>query len=641
MRDVVLCLSRFDCVAGRQYRGPAPDPSLPRKVPIHSRCADPLTFFSLRRPTLGHLLLAVLSLLALSQVAVGYVLYWRLESQLEADLARRLVHVSTLISLSVDAALVAQFRSGDEVLPAHILVRQRLRLQAEGAGVSRAYVLDPNSRTLVDTEDALPGTIRHRLWMHRAEFDQALAGTPVATRLYSDEDGRLRLSAFAPVRDRSGRVAIVVGVDAPPAFFAPLAALRREMLMLGAAGVLLVGVGGTLVIRQVEARLRRLRSTVTRATTGDPRLATQRHGKDQIGALGRDLDDLVATLVATREHQEAVLGSVDVGLVTSDAEGHLTLANPRARDLLGQDESALVGRRLEELLAGEEKVATFVRAAAAADGPVNAELPWEGGLAAGGRVLAANASRLVQDGRTKGLVLSLIDVTELRRAERRARENERLAALGGMAGGLLHELGNPLAGLTIYLDLLRSVAPDGEARDILDRAIREGTRLQEFLEDFRVFAGLSGLRRGPVDLATLATSAAEPLAWPTEIERRVEASGSVDGDGRLLAHAIRNLLRNALEALPGGGHITIELSCSDSEARVVVTDDGAGLTSDQIERVLEPFHTTKPHGSGLGLLIARRVVELHGGRLEARSRPGCGAAFTLRWPASRASAQSQ
>ena len=127
----------------------------------------------------------------------------------------------------------------------------------------------------------------------------------------------MRLSAFAPVRDRAGKVVVVVGVDAPPAFFAPLASLRRQMLLLGAAGVALVGLGGTLVIRQVEARLRRLRTSVTRAMSGDPRLVTRRHGSDQIGALGQDLDEVIATLVTTRENHEAVLGSVDVGLVTA------------------------------------------------------------------------------------------------------------------------------------------------------------------------------------------------------------------------------------------------------------------------------------------------------------------------------------
>lgn len=586
---------------------------------------------SLRRPTLGLLLLVVLSLVGVSQLTVGFLLYQRIESQLEADLAKRLVHVATLLTLSVDAPLVAQFREGDEDLPAYALVRERLRRQAEAAGVSRAYVFDATLRTLVDTEAARPGAVRHGLAIHEAEVNRALSGMPAATRLYADEGDRLRLTALAPVRDRTGRVTVLVGVDAPPAFFSPLAVLRREMLLLGGAGILLAGLGGALVIRQVSARLARLRASVTRVTQGGS--GSARDLADPIGALGRDLDELLGALVATREYQEAVLGSVDVGLVTCDGDERITLANPRSRALLGKDPSPLVGRHLSDLVAGEEALSTFVRWAQSSPIPVSAELPWCGGLAAGGKVLAASASRLVLDGKPSGLVLSLLDVTGLRGAERRARENERLAALGGMAGGLLHELGNPLAGLTIYLDLLRAETPGGEARDLLERSIREGERLQEFLEDFRVFAGLSPLRRGAVDLAGLAELATRPLAWPSGVLRQVEAEGHVEGDGRLLAHAVRNLLRNAIEALPEGGQVRLRITCDEAEARATVTDDGAGLTTEEIARAMEPFHTTKPHGSGLGLMIARRVAELHGGSLEARSRPGEGSAFTLRWKA--------
>jgi signal transduction histidine kinase len=581
----------------------------------------------------------VLSLTALSQLAVGLLLYRRLESQLEADLARRLVHVSTLLGYSVDAALVVQFREGDEGLPAYQLVRRRLSAQAEAAGVSRAYVFDARSQTLVDTEDQRPGRVRHRLLAHRAELAQAFAGNAVATRLYADEEDRLRLSAFAPLRDRDRRVTAVVGVDAPPAFFAALAAVRREMALLGLAGIGLVALAGTLIVRQVGARLGRLREMVTGAKGGDPRPAGQPHGADQIGALGRDLEQLVGAMVASREYQAAVLGSVDVGLLTCGADDRVTLANARLHQLLALGDDALIGRAVQDLLAGEPALAVFARAAAHAEAPLRAELPLRGGPVAGGRLLAASASRLVEGGRPSGLVLSLLDVTELRQAERRARENERLAALGGMAGGLLHELGNPLAALTMYLDLLSPLTPAGEPRELLDRAIREDARLREFLEDFRVFAGLAALRVETVELLQLVQLAAEPLAWPPEIARAVRASGSARGDRRLLAHAVRNLLRNALEALPRGGCVRLALACEGGEARVVVSDDGPGLTSEQLEKILEPFHTTKPHGSGLGLLIARRVAELHGGRLEAGAAAGSGATFTLRWPLARPAAE--
>lgn len=588
----------------------------------------------LRRATLRHLLFVVLALTAASQALVGWWLYGRLQAQLEADLSRRLVHVASLLALSVDAPLVAQFRAGDESLPAYDVVRRRLAVQAEAAGITGAYALDAHDRTLVGT-DAVekPGRTRHALLVHRAELSRARAGEAAATRLYAAEDGELRLSAFAPLRDRQGVVRAVIGVDAPPQFFEALAVVRREMLVLGILGLGVVAFAGILVVRQVDARLARLQRAASGAAGGAVSAAGGAPA-DPIGALGQELDRLIASLVASRDHHAAVLGSVDVALLTADGEGRVTLANPAAGTLLGRAPSELLGRTLDELFAGEDAVQALVGSAMGGEA-AGAELPFHGGLAGGGRVLAARASRLLpRTGTPAGLVLSLLDVSEQRRAEGRSRENERLAALGGMAGGLLHELGNPLAALTMYLDLLRPLLPEGEGRDLIERAAREDVRLQEFLQDFRVFAGLGRLRPETVDLRTVAAAAAEPMPWPAGIERTIHGEGTGVGDPRLLAHAVRNLLRNAVEAMPGGGGIDIEVAADDAEARITVRDDGPGLGPGSLDDALAPFHTTKPHGTGLGLLIARRVAELHGGALEAQSPPGAGARFTLRWPGS-------
>lgn len=588
----------------------------------------------LRRATLRHLLFVVLALTALSQAAVGLLLYRRVQAQLEADLARRLEHVATLLALSIDAPLVAQFREGDEGLPAYDVVRRRLAAQAAAAGVTRAYVVDAELRTLVGTDDGdAPGRTRHALLAHRAAIERARGGAPAATRLYADDAGAQRLSALAPLRDRSGAVVALVGVDAPPAFFAALGVVRREALVLGLAALGVVALASLLVLRQVDARLARLRRVASGGAAGE-RASDQ--ARDAIGALGRDLDALIASVVESRDAQQAVLGSVDVALLTCDRDGRIALANPAAAALFG---GPLVGRPLAEVLAGEDALAAF-------GGPhadVSGEAAFRGGLAGGGRVLAVRRSPLVAAGRPAGFVLSLLDVTEQRKAERRSRENERLAALGGMAGGLLHELGNPLAALTMYLDLLRPLA-SGEGEELLDRARREDLRVQEFLEDFRVFAGLGRLRVERVDLAALVAAAAEPMPWPDGIDRTIEGGVVVDADPRLLAHAVRNLLRNAAEAMPEGGRVAVTIAADGTDARISVADSGPGLDAAALDRALDPFHTTKPHGTGLGLLIARRVAELHGGALEAESRPGAGARFTLRlrpvaagettWPAS-------
>jgi len=579
----------------------------------------------------------VLAVTAAGQLLAGSLLYTRLRAELEADLGRRLIGASRLMGLAVDAGLVAQFGEGYEQIPAYRILRERLAAQARAAGLERAYVVDLELRSLVDSLPAQrPGLVRHALSAHSSEVAQARAGTASATRLYRDEEGRLRLSALAPLRDGEGRVVALVGVDAAPGFFTSLALLRRDMLLLGLIAAGITALSGFWVMRQVDARLRRLRRAISQVARGNLDVRPDAAGGDEIGALGRDLDGLVAALVARRDYYESVLGSLGIALVTTDGDGRVTLANPAARRLLAPGDDDIVGRPLAAVLSGEPALARFAAGALAA-GPeaASAELALAGGPAAGGRAVAASAGRLRRGGEAGGLVLSLLEVTELRLMEGRARRNERLAALGGMAGGLLHEIGNPLASLTMYLDLLRPLVPPGEAADLAARALAEACRLHEFLEDFRVFAGLMPLRLEPLEIEAVAAAAAATLRWPAAVERRTIGRLAAEGDRRLLVHALRNLLRNAVEALAGrrAGCVTLRMGRDGADAVVSVEDDGPGFDPAEAERLLDPLVTTKSHGTGLGLSIAQRVAEAHGGALRASGRPGAGATFTLQWPA--------
>ena len=178
--------------------------------------------------------------------------------------------MAALLALSIDGPLVAQFGEGDESLPAYEVVRKRLAAQVAAAGVTRAYAIDAEDRTLVGTDGGEPpGRTRHALLAHRADLARARDGGPTATRLYADDAGEWRLSAFAPLRDRGGAVVALVGVDAPPAFFAALEVVRREMLVLGLSALGVVALASVLVLRQVDARLARLRRAAAGAAHGD------------------------------------------------------------------------------------------------------------------------------------------------------------------------------------------------------------------------------------------------------------------------------------------------------------------------------------------------------------------------------------
>jgi signal transduction histidine kinase len=584
----------------------------------------------------GRLLLIILALMTASELALGTAIYRRLRADVESDLGQRLVRIAQVMALGVDIPLVIQFQRGDERLAAYRLVQARLSDQARAADVARAYVVNTGLQTLVDSgRDALVGDTRYALLANQPEIARALTGQASPTHLYLDEERRPRLSAIAPLRVGSNPVVALIGVDATLDFFDSLGQLWRLMVALGVATILTVGGAGLILIRQVSRRLWLLRNAVSRVTRGDFTARAGLVGRDEIGALGRDLDTMIGSVLSTHDYYESVLASVDVALLTTDTRGEIVGANMTATRLLAP-EGYLVGRRVQEIFQSESTLADLMKKALEGwPTTLVQEVPLGGGLSAGGRIAAAVISPLRQAGAWTGVALSLSDITELRLLERRARMNDRLAALGSMAAGLLHEIRSPLASIVMYLDLLPSHVEAIEGHEILRRATATAERLSHFLQDFQIFAGLRPLRREWMDAAEILDVAVDGVGWPPNINLARIYSGRaiVHADRRLFEHAVRNLLQNAVEALYSrGGTITIGIAHRSDELIVSVQDDGPGIPPEQVDRIFDPMFTSKSGGTGLGLTIVQRVVEAHGGTVEVVSQPGSGATFRTSWP---------
>lgn len=573
--------------------------------------------------------------MAISEVAVDVAVYYRLRGTLEADLGQRLVRTADALSLGMDARLLSQFRAGDETLGAYRLLRSRLAQQVRANGLGRAYVVDRDLKTLIDSSDAASvGDAHYSLLAQRQQTAQAWGGVATPTPIYVNEEGQLRLTALSPVNAPDGAVVALLGVDAAPEFFSALSDLRREMAILGLASLGVAGLGGLFMIRGAARRLDRVRDTVTRASRGDFATPSDTRQADQIGALERDLDGLVGSIVARVDYYESLMASVDIGLVAADLHGHVVGANATAAKWLGNDRP-LAGRSLLDVVGTEAELAAVARDALARPaGGLTREVNVRAGEAAG-RTLAVVASPLVQAGRRTGTTLSISDVTALRTLERQARAHERLAALGTMAGGLLHEVRSPLASIMMHLDLLRASVIDREGGEVLDQALGSAERLSRFLVDFQIVAGLRPLRRDWVDFGDVVEAVLDGADIPEAIRVRRSYDGPfvVHADRDLLEHAVRNLMLNAIEAIgPMQGTITIGIERSDGDVVLTVSDTGVGVRVEQFDRVFDPMFTTKPTGTGLGLTIVTRVVVAHGGSIDVGNAPTGGAIFTIRWP---------
>lgn len=235
-------------------------------------------------------------------------------------------------------------------------------------------------------------------------------------------------------------------------------------------------------------------------------------------------------------------------------------------------------------------------------------------------------------------------VTLLRRGDRRRAEEEKLAAIGTATARILHQIKNPLQTIVLHADLLQNeamVADPVQRREVADAIIGESQRLVAMLEELSVYASGSqrALNRRPLHLHELvAQVAAQESREAGESGMRVDVApverATVFADAYYLHQALDNLVRNAREAMEAqpGAHLSISLEREGGEAAVRIRDNGPGITPERLERVFEPFVSTKGKGMGLGLAICREIVEAHAGRLEVETAVGEGTTFTLWLP---------
>jgi signal transduction histidine kinase len=216
------------------------------------------------------------------------------------------------------------------------------------------------------------------------------------------------------------------------------------------------------------------------------------------------------------------------------------------------------------------------------------------------------------------------------------RETRSAPRMGLLAATLAHEIRNPLASISTNGETLRVLLDADDTRTrYVDAILGEVERLETLVASVLRFAGRKKLLRRDVALGDVASDVLATFdshASRQGVDLRLEGECPVvPGDRDLIERALDNLIRNALDAMPHGGRLTIRLGASaDGGAALLVEDTGPGLPDD--DAVFEPFFTTRTRGVGLGLPLARQIAERHGGRLIARSTPGAGTSFRLELP---------
>lgn len=230
--------------------------------------------------------------------------------------------------------------------------------------------------------------------------------------------------------------------------------------------------------------------------------------------------------------------------------------------------------------------------------------------------------------------------TALQQARDEVVRVEKLASVGHLAAGMAHEIGNPLAAVIGYLNLLQADLADPAARDLVERSLAGAGRIDRLVRDLLDYAAPARIAEERFDPAAVLREAVALLSGQGAldgvvcVDRLPPDCGKVRMDpGRFLQVCV-NLLLNARDALPGGGTVTLSARRAGGRLLLTVADDGAGMAPETLRRLFEPFFTTKDPGKGrgLGLAVCQRIIADAGGTIEAASAPGKGSAFTVHLP---------
>ena len=232
--------------------------------------------------------------------------------------------------------------------------------------------------------------------------------------------------------------------------------------------------------------------------------------------------------------------------------------------------------------------------------------------------------------------------------EQRLIRSERLATVGRMAAQITHEVRNPLASIGLYAELLGDeIAEKGpEPRRLLSSIASEVDRLTEITENYLRFARFPEAKLEPEDLGAVVESVLEfsraELAQAGIALDIAVASGlpEIAGDESQLRQALMNLVRNAREAMAGGGRLRVSVDAGEGQVRLRLSDTGAGIAEGNLAKIFDPFFSTKDKGTGLGLALVQQIVAEHAGRIDVESTPGHGTTFTLTFPARASGAKA-
>ena len=512
---------------------------------------------------------------------------------------------------------------------------------AYSANVTYAAIVDDEGRAVVHSSPELEGTAM----APQASFEELLDERPISrmSAIYSDASNyEIRQPLLVGDREWSVRIGVstlLIGDQLWNSF--------RQAITTGLGALAVALIFSLLLSQWILRPIHVIRSGLTRLGRGERGVTLDLPPGEEFRELGSSFDALSAQLTAARDQQSASPATAYETMVTSledavalfDKTGHVMFVNPAMHALLpalatgaavddalepGHDARRLVEESLRVGRAGGPIITNI----AVGDGATERQLathivPGTSGDVAGVMLVVRNLDFLTQ-------VHSTISYSR------------KLAALGRLFAGVTHEVKNPLNAMTIHLELMRGklakAAPVEEVSKHVDIIGAEIKRLDEVVVNFLKFTRPEELKLEPVDLHQMiahVSRTVEPEATSRGVSVKMDVPASlphVNGDASMLGQVFMNLAVNAVQAMNEGGTLRFDAKAIGRRVRVDVIDTGSGISPENLARIFDLYFTTKKKGSGIGLSMVYRIIQLHDGEVEVSSTPGAGTQFRIFLP---------
>ena len=358
----------------------------------------------------------------------------------------------------------------------------------------------------------------------------------------------------------------------------------------------------------------------------------------KLNLLGEQMRGEKAAFVQLKENLDQLFSKLSDGLLLFERQDRLVLATPAAARLLGCKAETILHRPAVELFSAHNPLYDLLREAFAS----RQSTPWRT-LELGGEAparIAVNVQFIGDQGEAMGCLVTLRDASTRAQLEDQIDVTTKLAALGRLTSGVAHEVKNPLNAMVLQLEILKSKLTDQSERvgphlEILSNEIR---RLDRVVKTFLDFTRPVELHRIPTSVEGLVRDVfllAEPQALKNNVRLVFEPQGvlpAINIDRDLMKQALLNLVLNGCQAMPSGGQLKVKPRRDGHHLNLEISDQGVGIAPEARQKIFSLFYTTKPGGSGIGLAMAFRVLQLHNGFIDFSSEAHRGTTFRVSIP---------